>query len=207
MKVIGEVMLQLQFLDRLFTYHAVVVVDGLHTPCIVGADLMEKHGICIDVKQRKLTFSETDLAVDSEKRRLDRRAYLMAKRECTIDAYQEKIIKVACEGINPGKDMVVAGAIDSLRIGDCLVQAKDHMKIREMNLSSQSIVVRRGQVVGQGERVKCFNIFKVDEIMRKQPDLDKKEGKAVHGVTSGKKPQLTDKEVVQQTIRIQREQQ
>jgi hypothetical protein len=207
MKVRGEVMLQLQFMDRLFTYHAVVVVDGLHTPCIVGADFMEKHGICIDVKQRKLTFSETDLAVDSEKRRLDRRAYLMAKRECTIDAYQEKVIKVACEGINPGEDMVVADAINSLRIGDCLVRAMDHMKIKVMNLSSQSIVVRRGQVVGQGERVKCADIFKVDEIMRKQPDLDKRKGKAVHGVTSGKKPQLPDKEVVQQTIRIPREQQ
>jgi hypothetical protein len=125
----------------------------------------------------------------------------MAKQECTIDAYQEKVIKVACKGITPGEDMVVADVINSLRIGDCLVQAIDHMKIKVMNLSSQSSVVRRGQVVGQGEQVKCSDIFKVDKIMRKQPNLDKKEVKAVHGVTSGKKPLLPDKEVFQQTIR------
>jgi hypothetical protein len=59
MKERGKVRLLLQFMNRLFTFHAMVVVDGLHTPGIVGAYFTEKHGICIDVKQRKLTFSET----------------------------------------------------------------------------------------------------------------------------------------------------
>ena len=52
-RVIGQANVEYEVARKKFT-HPTIIVQGLSSPCIIGADFMEKNGVSIDLARKKI---------------------------------------------------------------------------------------------------------------------------------------------------------
>ena len=165
-KVMGQANVKFTIAGQAFR-HPTVVVAGLRSPCIIGADFMEKNGVVIDMKRKRIV-------VNSE---------IDEKNVCRV--YAKKAVK-----LSPGmtKDILVKTdkrplhdathstlcineTVRPLKIENCIANwTRDGICIRVKNESVETISIDRNVELSSGYFLRRGDVLAIDSLQRVIPD-------------------------------------
>ena len=168
-KVMGQANIKFAIAGQSFN-HPTVIVAGLRSPCIIGADFMEKNGVVIDMKRKKIV-------VNSE---------INEKNVCRV--YTKKAVK-----LSPGmtKDILVKTdkrplhdathstlcineTVRPLKIEDCIASwTRDGICIRAKNESLETISIDRNTELSSGYFLRRGDVLAIDSLQRTMPKKSK----------------------------------
>ena len=146
MRCRGIARLHFKLKDYQFS-HEVVILDGLRTPMIVGVDLMKRHGLVIDVAQRKIYRSPS-----STHENVSTKPGALAPRNITLEPLQAMMIEVDNPLDGPvGQKYVVNGYHVPLGVTDKNSQGKSVFLLANKQLIP--VQIKRGERICYFEKV------------------------------------------------------
>lgn len=159
LQVRGEKVCQFEMIGQILK-HKVIVVDGLSVDCIIGADMMEKFDISIDVGQRKICLGNWN----NNLMRLGK-IPLKAARTYVIEPYAERKVVMQRSGeIGSIKECLLIESITEKVTMTDAIYSNNHMhySLAVRNLSDLPVTICRGEVIASGQNIDENRIYSPD---------------------------------------------
>ena len=159
-RVLGQSNLLYTIAGRQFK-HPTVVVEGLKSSCIIGADFMERNGIIIDMKRKKIVVN-----TEAEGRNL---CSVMVKRTVTLGPGVTKAIPIKTDKLpkppNSTTILCVNGTSKPLEIEDCIADCSlAGICINVKNTSCDTVKIERNSEISRGYFVRNGDVLSVDSL-------------------------------------------
>ena len=162
-EVKGQVALEYNIAGKKFL-HPTVIVAGLKTKSIIGADFMEKHGLTIDMARKKIIVN-TNVPPEGMIEVLSRRTVTIPPRtakiiEITTAKHEEKYRRSKTH-------LCVLRTSSPIELEDCLTDIDLTCGMIEVkNTSYDTVTLKRGQELSRGYYLNNEEIKSIDTILK-----------------------------------------
>ena len=142
---VGKYQIPIRIGEREFP-HEVIIVQGLKSEAILGADFFRRYNANIDLKEQTIFFKDTEKIDEvTEKEAFS----AIAVKDKTIPAFCESRVQIARTICTPAGTFVATGPGQAAAIIEFHPEKETFTTIR--NLSSQPVTIKKGQEVAELE--------------------------------------------------------
>ncbi|KAJ8945580.1 hypothetical protein NQ318_010437 [Aromia moschata] len=142
-------------------YHKVLTAD-IRDECIVGLDILSKHGFVVGVKNRIIQIRNEEIVMAPKLQDYNKSRRIIVEEDIQIPQGSENIIIAKLDGNGLSTGIVeTSERNDGLLIARGLVQMNNQIPVRIANISAKKIVLKKNEVLGRCEPVE--RIVKCEE--------------------------------------------
>ncbi|KAJ8935271.1 hypothetical protein NQ318_023157 [Aromia moschata] len=188
----GELNVKIQLGSKIM-YHRVLTAD-IRDDCILGLDILSKHGFVVDVKNRIIQIQNEEIVMEPKLQDYNKSRRIIVEEDIQIPQESENIIIAKLDGNGEGLSTGIveaSGRNDGLLVARSLVQMNNEIPVRIANISDKKIILKKNEVLGRCKPVE--NIVKGEEVNQAQTNQTRP-GDAVWLYapkrTKGKSPKL-----------------
>ncbi|KAJ8946245.1 hypothetical protein NQ318_004614, partial [Aromia moschata] len=188
----GEVYVKIQLGSKIM-YHQVLIAD-IRDDCILGLDILSKHGFVVDIKNRIIQIQNEEIVMAPKLKDYNQSRRIIVEEDIQMPQGSENIIIAKLDGNGEGLSTGLVEANernDGLLIARTLVQMNNQIPVRIANISDRKIILKKNEVLGRCEPIE--RVIKCEEVNQAQLN-PAKPGDAVWLYapkrTKGKSPKL-----------------
>ncbi|KAJ8942563.1 hypothetical protein NQ318_021965 [Aromia moschata] len=162
----GELNVKIQ-LDSKIMYHRVLTAD-IRDDCILGLDILSKHGFVVDVKNKTIQIQNEEIVMAPKLQDCNKSRRIIVEEDIQIPQGSENIIIAKLDGNGLSTGVVEASERnDGLLVARSLVQINNQMEFGWIaNISDQKIILKKNEVIGLCEPVE--RVVKCEEVNQAQ---------------------------------------
>ncbi|KAJ8932554.1 hypothetical protein NQ318_004708 [Aromia moschata] len=162
----GEVNVKIQLGSKIM-YHQVLTAD-IRDDCILGLDILSKHGFVVDVKNKTIQIQNEEIVMAPKLQDYNKSRRIIVEEDIQIPQGSENIIIAKLDG-NVGLSTGIVEASernDGLLVARSLVQMNNQIPVRIANISDRKIILKKNEVLGRCEPVE--RVVKCEEVNQAQ---------------------------------------
>ncbi|KAJ8962392.1 hypothetical protein NQ318_018376 [Aromia moschata] len=170
----GEVNVKIQLGSKIM-YHQVLTAD-IRDDCILGLDILSKHGFVVDVKNRIIQIQNEEIVMAPKLQDYRQSRRIIVEEDIQIPQGSENIVIAKLDGYGEGLSTGIAEASernDGLLVVRSLVQMNNPIPVRIANISDKKIILKKDEVLGRCEPVE--RVVKCEEVNQTQSNRVKVE--------------------------------
>ncbi|KAJ8958129.1 hypothetical protein NQ318_006065 [Aromia moschata] len=157
----GELNVKIQLGSKTM-YHRVLTAD-IRDDCILGLDILSKHGFVVDVKNKTIQIQNEEIVMAPKLQDSDKSRRIIVEEDIQIPQGSENIIIAKLDGNGLSTGIVEASERnDGLLVARSLVQMNNQIPVRIANISDKKIILKKNEVLGRCEPVE--KIVKCEEV-------------------------------------------
>ncbi|KAJ8952825.1 hypothetical protein NQ318_008146 [Aromia moschata] len=159
----GELNVKIQLGSKIM-YHRVLTAD-IRDDCILGLDILSKHGFVVDVKNRIIQIQNEEIVMAPKFQDYNQSRRIIVEEDIRIPQGSENIIIAKLDGNGEGLRTGIVEASernDGLLVARSLVQINNQIPVRIANISDKKIILKKNEVLGRCEPVE--KIVKCEEV-------------------------------------------
>ncbi|KAJ8942968.1 hypothetical protein NQ318_016743 [Aromia moschata] len=161
----GELNVKIQLGSKIM-YHRVLTAD-IRDDCILGLDILSKHGFVVDVKNKTIQIQNEEIVMAPKLQDYNKSRRIIVEEDIQIPQGSENIIIAKLDGNGLSTGIVEASERnDGLLVARSLVQMNNQIPVRIANISDKKIILKRNEVLGRCEPVE--RVVKCEEVNRAQ---------------------------------------
>ncbi|KAJ8944177.1 hypothetical protein NQ318_016157 [Aromia moschata] len=163
----GELNVKIQLGSKIM-YHRVLTAD-IRDDCILGLDILSKHGFVVDVKNRIIQIQNEEIVMVPKFQNYNQSRRIIVEEDIQIPQGSENIIIAKLDGNGEGLRTGIVEASernDGLLVARSLVQISNQIPVRIANISDKKIILKKNEVLGRCEPVE--KIVKCEEVNQAQ---------------------------------------
>ncbi|KAJ8948871.1 hypothetical protein NQ318_013525 [Aromia moschata] len=161
----GELNVKIQLGSKIM-YHRVLTAD-IRDDCILGLDILSKHGFVVDVKNKTIKIQNEDIVMVPKLQDYNKSRRIIVEEDIQIPQGSENIIIAKLDGNGLRTGIVEASERnDGLLVARSLVQMNNQIPVRIANISDKKIILKKNEVLGRCEPVE--RVVKCEEVNRAQ---------------------------------------
>ncbi|KAJ8948432.1 hypothetical protein NQ318_007955 [Aromia moschata] len=147
-------------------YHRVLTAD-IRDDCILGLDILSKHGFVVDVKNKTIQIQNEEIVMAPKLQDYNKSRRIIVEEDIQIPQGSENIIIAKLDGNGLSTGIVEASERnDGLLVARSLVQMNNQIPVRIANISDKKIILKKNEVLGSCEPVE--RVVKCEEVNRAQ---------------------------------------
>ncbi|KAJ8962696.1 hypothetical protein NQ318_001093 [Aromia moschata] len=167
----GELNVKIQLGSKIM-YHRVLTAD-IRDDCILGLDILSKHGFVVDVKNKTIQIQNEEIVMAPKLQDYDKSRRIIVEEDIQIPQGSENIIIAKLDGNGLSTGIVEASERnDGLLVARSLVQMDNQIPVRIANISDKKIILKKNEVLGRCEPVE--KIVKCGEVNQAQTNQARK---------------------------------
>ncbi|KAJ8944082.1 hypothetical protein NQ318_005992 [Aromia moschata] len=167
----GELNVKIQLGSKIM-YHRVLTAD-IRDDCILGLDILSKHGFVVDVKNKTIQIQNEEIVMAPKLQDYNKSRRIIVEEDIQIPQGSENIIIAKLDGNGLSTGIVEASERnDGLLVASSLVQMNNQIPVRIANISDKKIILKKNEVLGRCEPVE--RVVKCEEVNRAQLNQTKK---------------------------------
>ncbi|KAJ8939257.1 hypothetical protein NQ318_015215 [Aromia moschata] len=169
----GELNVKIQLGSKIM-YHRVLTAD-IRDDCILGLDILSKHGFVVDVKNKTIQIQNEEIVMAPKLQDYNKSRRIIVEEDIQIPQGSENIIIAKLDGNGEGLSTGIVEASernDGLLVARSLVQMNYQIPVRIANISDKKIILKKNEVLGRCEPVE--RVVKCEEINRAQTNQARK---------------------------------
>ncbi|KAJ8936945.1 hypothetical protein NQ318_015563 [Aromia moschata] len=167
----GELNVKIQLGSKIM-YHRVLTAD-IRDDCILGLDILSKHGFVVDVKNKTIQIQNEEIVMAPKLQDYNKSRRIIVEEDIQIPQGSENIIIAKLDGNGLSTGIVEASERnDGLLVARSLVQMNNQIPVRIANISDKKIILKKNEVLGRCEPVE--RVVKCEEVNRAQLNQTKK---------------------------------
>ncbi|KAJ8944187.1 hypothetical protein NQ318_016168, partial [Aromia moschata] len=161
----GELNVKIQLGSKIM-YHRVLTAD-IRDDCILGLDILSKHGFVVDVKNKSIQIQNEEIVMAPKLQDYNKSRRIIVEEDIQIPQGSENIsiAKLVGNGLSTGI-VEASERNDGLLIARSLVQMDNQIPVRIANISDKKIILKKNEVLGCCEPVQ--KIVKCGEVNQAQ---------------------------------------
>ncbi|KAJ8962270.1 hypothetical protein NQ318_018249 [Aromia moschata] len=161
----GELNVKIQLGSKIM-YHRVLTAD-IRDDCILGLDILSKHGFVVDVKNKTIQIQNEEIVMAPKLQDYNKSRRIIVEEDIQIPQGSENIIIAKLDGNGLSTGIVEASERnDGLLVARSLVQMNNQIPVRIANISDKKIILKKNEVLGRCEPVE--RVVKCEEVNRAQ---------------------------------------
>ncbi|KAJ8956837.1 hypothetical protein NQ318_014251 [Aromia moschata] len=161
----GELNVKIQLGSKIM-YHRVLTAD-IRDDCILGLDILSKHGFVVDVKNKTIQIQNEEIVMAPKLQDYNKSRRIIVEEDIQIPQGSENIIIAKLDGNGLRTGIVEASERnDGLLVARSLVQMNNQIPVRIANISDKKIILKKNEVLGRCEPVE--RVVKCEEVNRAQ---------------------------------------
>ncbi|KAJ8947624.1 hypothetical protein NQ318_002636 [Aromia moschata] len=161
----GELNVKIQLGSKIM-YHRVLTAD-IRDDCILGLDILSKHGFVVDIKNRIIQIQNEEIVMAPKLQDYNQSRRIIIEEDIQIPQGSENIIIAKLDGNGLSTGIVEASERnDGLLVARSLVQMNNQIPVRIANISDKKIILKKNEVLGRCEPVE--KIVKCEEVNQAQ---------------------------------------
>ncbi|KAJ8934212.1 hypothetical protein NQ318_021637 [Aromia moschata] len=161
----GELNVKIQLGSKIM-YHRVLTAD-IRDDCILGLDILSKHGFVVDVKNKTIQIQNEEIVMAPKLQDYNKSRRIIVEEDIQIPQGSENIIIAKLDGNGLSTGIVEASERnDGLLVARSLVQMNNQIPVRIANISDKKISLKKNEVLGRCEPVE--RVVKCEEVNRAQ---------------------------------------
>ncbi|KAJ8952015.1 hypothetical protein NQ318_023456 [Aromia moschata] len=161
----GELNVKIQLGSKIM-YHRVLTAD-IRDDCILGLDILSKHGFVVDVKNKTIQIQNEEIVMAPKLQDYNKSRRIIVEEDIQIPQGSENIIIAKLDGNGLSTGIVEASEWnDGLLVARSLVQMNNQIPVRIANISDKKIILKKNEVLGRCEPVE--RVVKCEEVNRAQ---------------------------------------
>ncbi|KAJ8949446.1 hypothetical protein NQ318_007547 [Aromia moschata] len=163
----GELNVKIQLGSKIM-YHRVLTAD-IRDDCILGLDILSKHGFVVDVKNKTIQIQNEEIVMAPKLQDYNKSRRIIVEEDIQIPQGSENIIIAKLDGNGEGLSTGIVEASernDGLLVARSLVQINYQIPVRIANISDKKIILKKNEVLGRCEPVE--RVVKCEEINQTQ---------------------------------------
>ncbi|KAJ8943240.1 hypothetical protein NQ318_009931 [Aromia moschata] len=162
----GELNVKIQLGSKIM-YHRVLTAD-IRDDCILGLDILSKHGFVVDVKNKTIQIQNEEIVMAPKLQDYDKSRRIIVEEDIQIPQGSENIIIAKLDGNGLSTGIVEGiGRNDGLLVARSLVQMDNQIPVRIANISDKKIILKKNEVLGR-----CEPVEKIVKCGGSQPSSD-----------------------------------
>ncbi|KAJ8938165.1 hypothetical protein NQ318_011930 [Aromia moschata] len=169
----GELNVKIQLGSKIM-YHRVLTAD-IRDDCILGLDILSKHGFVVDVKNRIIQIQNEEIVMAPKFQDYNQSRRIIVEEDIQIPQGSENIIIAKLDGNGEGLRTGIVEASernDGLLVARSLVQINNQIPVRIANISDRKIILKKNEVLGRCEPIE--RVVKCKEVNQAQLNPAKK---------------------------------
>ncbi|KAJ8935811.1 hypothetical protein NQ318_023365 [Aromia moschata] len=148
----GELNVKIQLGSKIM-YHRVLTAD-IRDDCILGLDILSKHGFVVDVKNKTIQIQNEEIVMAPKLQDYNKSRRIIVEEDIQIPQGSENIIIAKLDGNGLSTGIVEASERnDGLLVARSLVQMNNQIPVRIANISDKKIILKKNEVLGRCEPV------------------------------------------------------
>ncbi|KAJ8954294.1 hypothetical protein NQ318_005877 [Aromia moschata] len=163
----GEVYVKIQLGSKIM-YHQVLIAD-IRDDCILGLDILSKHGFVVDIKNRIIQIQNEEIVMAPKLKDYNQSRRIIVEEDIQMPQGSENIIIAKLDGNGEGLSTGIVEANernDGLLIARTLVQMNNQIPVRIANISDRKIILKKNEVLGRCEPIE--RVIKCEEVNQAQ---------------------------------------
>ncbi|KAJ8952213.1 hypothetical protein NQ318_022663 [Aromia moschata] len=159
----GELNIKIQLGSKIM-YHRVLTAD-IRDDCILGLDILSKHGFVVDIKNRIIQIQNEEIVMAPKFQDYNQSRRIIIEEDIQIPQGSENIVIARLDGNGEGLSTGIVEARernDGLLVARSLVQINNQIPVRIANISNKKIILKKNEVLGRCEPVE--KIVKCEEV-------------------------------------------
>ncbi|KAJ8946066.1 hypothetical protein NQ318_009191 [Aromia moschata] len=159
----GELNVKIQLGSKIM-YHRVLTAD-IRDDCILGLDILSKHGFVVDIKNRIIHIQNEEIVMAPKLQDYNQSRRIIIEEDIQIPQGSENIVIARLDGNGEGLSTGIVEARernDGLLVARSLVQINNQIPVRIANISNKKIILKKNEVLGRCEPVE--KIVKCEEV-------------------------------------------
>ncbi|KAJ8933607.1 hypothetical protein NQ318_002770 [Aromia moschata] len=159
----GELNVKIQLGSKIM-YHRVLTAD-IRDDCILGLDILSKHGFVVDIKNRIIQIQNEEIVMAPKLQDYNQSRRIIIEEDIQIPQGSENIVIARLDGNGEGLSTGIVEARernDGLLVARSLVQINNQIPVRIANISNKKIILKKNEVLGRCEPV--VKIVKCEEV-------------------------------------------
>ncbi|KAJ8946986.1 hypothetical protein NQ318_019067 [Aromia moschata] len=159
----GELNVKIQLGSKIM-YHRVLTAD-IRDDCILGLDILSKHGFVVDIKNRIIQIQNEEIVMAPKLQDYNQSRRIIIEEDIQIPQGSENIVIARLDGNGEGLSTGIVEARernDGLLVARSLVQINNQIPVRIANISNKKIILKKNEVLGRCEPVE--KIVKCEEV-------------------------------------------
>ncbi|KAJ8956833.1 hypothetical protein NQ318_014247 [Aromia moschata] len=159
----GELNVKIQLGSKIM-YHRVLTAD-IRDDCILGLDILSKHGFVVDIKNRIIQIQNEEIVMAPKLQHYNQSRRIIIEEDIQIPQGSENIVIARLDGNGEGLSTGIVEARernDGLLVARSLVQINNQIPVRIANISNKKIILKKNEVLGRCEPVE--KIVKCEEV-------------------------------------------
>ncbi|KAJ8945155.1 hypothetical protein NQ318_001620 [Aromia moschata] len=163
----GELNVKIQLGSKIM-YHRVLTAD-IRDDCILGLDILSKHGFVVDIKNRIIQIQNEEIMMAPKLQDYNQSRRIIVEEDIQMPQGSENIIIAKLDGNGEGLSTGIVEANerdDGLLIARTLVQMNNQIPVRIANISDRKIILKKNEVLGRCEPIE--RVVKCEEVNQAQ---------------------------------------
>ncbi|KAJ8944075.1 hypothetical protein NQ318_005985 [Aromia moschata] len=159
----GELNVKIQLGSKIM-YHRVLTAD-IRDDCILGLDILSKHGFVVDIKNRIIQIQNEEIVMAPKLQDYNQSRRIIIEEDIQIPQGSENIVIARLDGNGEGLSTGIVEARernDGLLVARSLVQIINQIPVRIANISNKKIILKKNEVLRRCEPVE--KIVKCEEV-------------------------------------------
>ncbi|KAJ8949486.1 hypothetical protein NQ318_005953 [Aromia moschata] len=147
------------------TGEQIPVHADIRDDCILGLDILSKHGFVVDIKNRIIQIQNEEIVMAPKLQDYNQSRRIIIEEDIQIPQGSENIIIARLDGNGEGLSTGIVEARernDGLLVARSLVQINNQIPVRIANISNKKIILKKNEVLGRCEPVE--KIVKCEEV-------------------------------------------
>ncbi|KAJ8949819.1 hypothetical protein NQ318_000517 [Aromia moschata] len=140
----GELNVKIQLGSKIM-YHRVLTAD-IRDYCILGLDILSKHGFVVDIKNRIIQIQNEEIVMAPKLQDYNQSRRIIIEEDIQIPQGSENIVIARLDGNGEGLSTGIVEASernDGLLVARSLLQINNQIPIRIANISDKKIILRK----------------------------------------------------------------
>ncbi|KAJ8948844.1 hypothetical protein NQ318_013496 [Aromia moschata] len=163
----GELNVKIQLGSKII-HHRILTAD-IRDDCILGLDILSKHGFVVDVKNRIIQIQNEEIVMAPKLQDYNKSRRIIVEEDIQIPQGSENIIIAKLDGNSEGLSIGMvedSERYDGVLVARSLVQMDNQIPVRIANISDKKIILKKNEVLGRCEPVE--KIIKCEEVNQAQ---------------------------------------
>ncbi|KAJ8948900.1 hypothetical protein NQ318_020485 [Aromia moschata] len=167
----GELNVKIQLGSKIM-YHRVLTAD-IRDDCILGLDILSKHGFVVDVKNKTIQIQNEEIVMAPKLQDYNKSRRIIVEEDIQIPQGSENIIIAKLDGNGLSTGIVEASERnDGLLVARSLVQMNNQIPVRIANISDRKVILKKNEVLGRCEPIE--RVVKCEEVNQAQTNQARK---------------------------------
>ncbi|KAJ8937106.1 hypothetical protein NQ318_013064 [Aromia moschata] len=163
----GELNVKIQLGSKIM-YHRVLTAD-IRDDCILGLDILSKHGFAVDVKDRIIQIQNEKIVMAPKLQDYNQSRKIVVEEDIQISQGSESIVIAKLNGNGEGLSIGIVESCErnhGVLVTRSLVQMNNQILVRIANISDQKIILKKDEVIGFCEPVE--RVVKCEKVNQAQ---------------------------------------